>query len=218
VRFDATCSRAGNAAVTAYAWNFNDGGPAAEGPVVTRVYRRTGVFPAELTLRDADGNEARARQDVRVEDVPGPGPNPGPAPGATTTVPGTADLAIAAISPSPNVPTRAGATYTIAYRNDGPDADPSVTLVALFDKATEGAAPAPISTPGCESARDRGTLTVTCLLGGMGPGVADSKVLTVSYLVPDTYFVTVTIAGGTADPRPDNNQRSLATAASDLTP
>lgn len=217
-RFDAACSRAGGEPIVAYLWSFNDGGEDAEGPVVTRVYNRAGVFPAELTVRDRAGNESRARRDVRVEEVPRPAPSPGPAPGATTTVPGEADLALAPLSPVPNVPQGAGASYTLTYGNDGPDADPSVTLVAIFEKATAGAAPSAVSTPGCSSAREERALTVTCLIGGMGPGVADSKVLTVSYPLPDTYFVTVTIAGATFDPVPENNRRSFATAVSELLP
>jgi hypothetical protein len=218
VLFDAACSRAGRDPIASYLWSFNDGGARAEGPVVSRVYNQVGIFPAELAVTDVAGNESRVRVDVRVEDVPRPAPAPGRAPGASTTVPGAADLAITGISPVPNVPAGAGAVYTIHFGNDGPDADPSVSLVALFEKATEGAPPAAVDAPGCSSASERGALVVTCALGAMGPGVADARVLTVSYPVPDTYFVTVTIAGGTADPVPRNNRASLATTVSDLIP
>jgi PKD repeat protein len=208
VRFDASCSLPRDQIVT-YSWDFNDGRDGRDGRVVTRQYASAGVFPAELTVTNAAGSRATISKEVRVQDSGG-GPGPSPGPGPTSTVPGSADLQVTGLNnPSPNV--NANVNYTVSYRSAGPDLDPSVSLVISFNAAGAGGAPVPISTPGCGSSSGAGSLTVSCSLGSLAPGAAGSKAITVRFPSRDTYSVTATIFGGTSDPNPGNDSRSVST-------
>ncbi len=209
VRFDASCSQPRDQIVT-YVWDFNDGRDGREGRVVTRQYQSAGVFPAELTVADAGGRRATISKDVRVQETAGGPGGPSPGPGPTTTVPGSADLQVTGLSnPSPNV--NANVNYTVSYRSAGPDLDPSVSLVISFNAAGAGGAPVPISTPGCGTSSGAGSLTVSCSLGSLASGGTGSKAITVRFPSRDTYSVTATIFGGTSDPNPGNDSRSVST-------
>ncbi|HLE69791.1 MAG TPA: PKD domain-containing protein, partial [Vicinamibacteria bacterium] len=75
VRFDASCSQPADQ-IASYVWDFNDGRDGREGRVITRQYQSAGVFPAELTITDIRGVQARVEKEVRVNETSG-GPGPG---------------------------------------------------------------------------------------------------------------------------------------------
>jgi hypothetical protein len=208
VRFDASCSTPRDQIAT-YVWDFNDGRDGREGRVITRQYKSPGVFPAELTVTDVRGVSARIEKEVRVTEPTG-GP-PGPGPGPTTTVPGNADLQVTGLSRRASAPRNTNVNYTVSYGNAGPDLDPSVSLVVAFNAAGAGGAPAPISTPGCGTSSGAGSLTVSCSIGSLASGATGSKGITVRFPSRDTYSVTATIFGGTSDPNPGNDSRTVST-------
>lgn len=207
VRFDASCTQPRDE-IASYVWDFNDGRDGRDGRVVTRQYQSAGVFPAELVVTDIRGVQARIEKDVFVNDTAGPGGGPG---GPTTTVPGSADLQVTGLSnPSPRV--NNPVNYTVNYRNAGPDPDPTVSLVISFNAAGAGGAPVPVNTPGCGTSSGSGSLTVSCFIGSLASGAAGSKTITVRFVPPrDTYSVTATVFGGTSDPNPGNDSRSVST-------
>jgi hypothetical protein len=210
VRFDATCSQPRDQ-IASYVWDFNDGRDGREGRVVTRQFPSPGVFPAVLVVTDIRGVQARVEKEVRVNETSGGPGGPGPGPGPTTTVPGSADLQVTALGFSPPTPVNTNENYNVGYRNAGPDLDPTVTLVVSFNAAGAGGAPAAISTPGCGTSSGGGSLTVSCFIGSLAPGATGSKAITVRFPSRDTYSVTATIFGGTSDPTPGNDSRSVGT-------
>jgi len=215
VRFDASCSRPRDQIVS-FVWDFNDGRDGREGRVVTRQFQSAGVFPAELVVTDARGGvQARVEKNVRVIEVvsvPSPGsPAPGPGPTTTTTVPGNADLSVTALTFSPPTSVGADEAYTVAYLNAGPDLDPTVTLVVSFNAAGAGGAPTTVSTPGCGTSTGGGSLTVSCFIGALASGASGSRTISVQFPSIDTYSITATIFGGTSDPVPANDSRSVNT-------
>jgi hypothetical protein len=209
VRFDASCSRPRDQIAT-YAWDFHDGRDGREGRVVTRQYTAPGVFAAELIVTDIHGARARIEKDVRVSEVPaGPG-GPAPGPGPTTTVPGRADLQVTGLNnPSPRM--NVNVNYNVNYRNNGPDPDPTVSLVISYNAAGAGGAPLAVSTSGCSASSGGGSLTVSCFIGSLASGAAGSRTIAVRFPSRDTYSVTATIFGGTSDPNPGNDGRSVST-------
>jgi hypothetical protein len=211
VRFDATCSRPARDQIASYEWVFNDGREGKEGRVVTRQYTSPGVFPAELFVTDIRGVRARVEKEVRVNEATGgPGGPAGPG-GPTTTVPGNADLQVTGLSFSPPSSVGAGEVYSVDFRNAGPDSDPTVTLVVAFNAAGSGGAPGPISTSGCGTSSGAGSLTVSCFIGAIASGAAGSRSITVQFPSIDTYSVTATVFGGTSDPVPGNDSRTVNT-------
>lgn len=217
VRFDASCSKPDRDQIASYVWDFNDGRDSKEGRVVNRVYNDPGVFPAELTVTDIYGNHNRTSTNVQVQEVsaPPPAPGPGPGPGPTTTVPGSADLQITAFSGPPTRAIGANANYSVSYRNNGPDLDPTVTVVTVFSASGAGGAPTAVSTPGCGTSSGGGSLTVSCFIGSLGSAGTGSLALTVRFPSADTYQVSTSIFGGTSDPAPGNNGGgTIATAVS----
>jgi hypothetical protein len=211
VRFDASCSQPRDE-IASYVWDFNDGRDGRDGRVVTRQYTSPGVFPAELVVTDVRGVQARLEKEVRVNDTSGGPGGPGPGPGPTTTVPGSADLQVTGLNLSTPPPVlNAVEGYNVGYRNSGPDLDPTVTLVVSFNASGAGGAPAPVSTPGCGTSSGGGSLTVSCFIGSLASGAAGSKAISVRFPSRDTYSVTATIFGGTSDPAPGNDSRSLNT-------
>jgi PKD domain len=215
IRFDASCSKPAREEISSYIWDFNDGRDSKDGRVVNRVYNDPGVFPAELIVTDLHGNMDRVSKDVRVEQVSAPGPGgPGPGPGPTTTVPGNADLQItgfagpAALGSHPS-----NGSYSVNFRNNGPDLDPTVTVVTVFAASGAGGAPTAVSIPGgCGTSGGGGSLSVSCFIGALGPGGAGSIALTVRFPSADTYRVNTSIFGGTSDPAPGNNGGFVQTA------
>jgi hypothetical protein len=215
VRFDASCSQPRDE-IASFVWDFNDGRDGREGRVVTRQYQSAGVFPAELVVTDIRGVQARVEKEVRVNETSG-GPGPGPGPGPTTTVPGSADLQVTSLNlttPPPRVNQVEG--YNVGYRNAGPDLDPTVTLVVSFNAAGAGGPPLPVSTPGCGTSSGGGSLTVSCFIGSLASGAAAAKAISVRFPNIDTYSVTATIFGGTSDPNPGNDSRTVNTGVNPL--
>ena len=211
VRFDASCSQPRDE-IASFVWEFHDGRDGREGRVVTRQYPSPGVFPAELVVTDIRGVQAQVEMEVRVSDTSGGPGGPGPGPGPTTTVPGSADLQVTGLNLSTPPPVlNAVEAYNVGYRNSGPDLDPTVTLVVSFNAAGAGGAPAPVSTPGCGTSSGGGSLTVSCFIGSLASGSAASKAISVRFASRDTYSVTATIFGGTSDPNPGNDSRSVNT-------
>jgi PKD domain/Domain of unknown function DUF11 len=215
VRFDASCSQP-REQIASYVWDFNDGRDGREGRVVTRQYPSAGVFPAELVITDIHGVQSRIEKDIRVnETTSGPG-GPGPGPGPTTTVPGSADLQVTGLAFSPPTRVNTVETYNINYRNSGPDLDPTITLVVSLNAAGAGGAPSPVSTPGCGTSSGGGSLTVSCFIGPLASGGTGSKAIQVRFPSTDTYSVTASIFGGTSDPNPGNDSRSVNTGVTGL--
>jgi hypothetical protein len=211
VRFDASCTTPERELIALYSWTFGDGRDGREGRVINRVYPEPGIFTAELTVTDLSGNQDRTSKDVRVEAAPAPGPGPGSGP--TSTVPGTSDRAITGLSgPTSGVNVNTTATYNVTFINNGPDLDPTVTVIVSFNAANATSlSPIAIATAGCGTSSGGGSLVFTCFIGSLGSGAGGSRALSVQYRSADTYNISASISGGTSDPNPGNNGGNLAT-------
>jgi PKD domain len=215
VRFDASCTKPSRDEIASYLWDFNDGRDSKDGRVVNRVYNDPGVFPAELIVTDLHGNQGRISKDVRVDALTTPGPGgPGPGPGPTSTVPGSADLQISGFSGPATLGSHpSNGNYSVSFRNNGPDLDPTVTVVTVFAASGAGGAPTAVSIPGgCGTSGGGGSLSVSCFIGALGSGGTGSLALTVRFPSADTYRVNTSIFGGTSDPSPGNNGGFVQTA------
>jgi PKD repeat protein len=76
VELDAARSSDADGTITAYTWDFGDGSALAHGPLTSHVYSTAGLFVVALVVRDDDGLESLATQEIRVHDV---GVDPAPA-------------------------------------------------------------------------------------------------------------------------------------------
>ena len=66
VQFDATASSDADGDALAYAWDFGDGSPVAEGAKPSHVYTDDGSFVARLTVTDGRGGTAEATVPVQI--------------------------------------------------------------------------------------------------------------------------------------------------------
>jgi len=66
VSFSGTASRDPDGTITAYAWNFGDGSPAALGAGAQHVFSRGGSYTVTLTVRDSSGQYAVSSETVKV--------------------------------------------------------------------------------------------------------------------------------------------------------
>ncbi|MGY1779068.1 PKD domain-containing protein [Geodermatophilus sp. SYSU D01036] len=79
VAVDASGSTDADGSVSAYAWDFGDGGTAT-GRTASHTYAAAGTYTVRLTVTDDDGATATSSQQVTVT-APAPEPEPGPQPG-----------------------------------------------------------------------------------------------------------------------------------------
>ncbi len=69
VNFDATASFDNDGTITSYAWDFGDGAT-GNGSTISHEYTMVGVFSAELTLTDDDGDTSTHSVTINVSDSP----------------------------------------------------------------------------------------------------------------------------------------------------
>lgn len=75
VNFDGSASYDPNGTITAYSWNFGDGGTAS-GAIVTHTYNNAGVFTARLTVTDNEGKTGSTYHNITVAEPTTPNERP----------------------------------------------------------------------------------------------------------------------------------------------
>ncbi len=123
--------------------------------------------------------------------------------------PPSSDLAVTKSDDRDPVGTSANLSYAIDINNFGPSA---ATGVALVDTLPAGASFVSAS-PGCSEANG----VVTCIIGSLASGAADSRTVTVTTPgAPTTATNTVSISGDQSDPSLSNNTDAESTTVVDL--